>query len=136
MEIKRHFDKQKANSKFRGIEFALTFEQWWDIWQQSGKWDQRGCKKGQYVMSRVGDVGPYAVGNVFIQQHKQNSIDANFGRKHRPRTQEWREKQRQVRLGKNKSPKEIVICPHCHKTGGKPVMIRWHNDNCKEKVYV
>lgn len=29
--------------------------------------------------------------------------------------------------------KEVVSCPHCNKTGGKPVMIRHHFDNCKMK---
>jgi len=27
--------------------------------------------------------------------------------------------------------KEIVTCPHCNKSGGKPVMNRYHFDNCK-----
>lgn len=27
--------------------------------------------------------------------------------------------------------KPRVICPHCGKTGGKPAMIRFHFDNCK-----
>lgn len=30
-------------------------------------------------------------------------------------------------------PKEKVTCPHCGKTGGKNVMVRWHFDNCKMK---
>ena len=64
----------------RGIEFTLTFQEWWDIWQQSGKWEERGRKKGQYVMSRYGDTGPYAVGNVFIQTHTDNSKEALVGK--------------------------------------------------------
>ena len=28
---------------------------------------------------------------------------------------------------------ELVTCPHCTKTGGKPVMNRWHFNNCKQK---
>jgi group I intron endonuclease len=31
-------------------------------------------------------------------------------------------------------PKEIVECPYCHKRGGKPQMIQWHYENCKQKV--
>ena len=31
----------------------------------------------------------------------------------------------------SKSPKEIVICPVCNKSGGKPVMNRFHFENCK-----
>jgi hypothetical protein len=34
---------------------------------------------------------------------------------------------------KFKKPKEIVTCPFCKKIGGKPVMHRYHFDNCKNK---
>lgn len=27
--------------------------------------------------------------------------------------------------------KEVVECPHCRKSGGKPVMVRYHMDRCK-----
>jgi hypothetical protein len=39
-------------------------------------------------------------------------------------------------LKKNKSGKsqEKVICPHCLVIGGKPVMGRWHFNNCKLKT--
>jgi hypothetical protein len=30
-----------------------------------------------------------------------------------------------------KQPKKQVTCPHCLKTGGKPVMMRYHFNNCK-----
>ena len=34
---------------------------------------------------------------------------------------------------KHKKPKERVTCPYCKKIGGKPVMMRYHFENCKEK---
>lgn len=34
---------------------------------------------------------------------------------------------------KHKKPKEVVTCPHCNKSGGKPAMIRYHFENCKVK---
>jgi hypothetical protein len=75
------YSKQKSNAiRQRNIEFTLTFQEWWDIWQQSGKWEHRGNKKGQYVMSRKGDVGPYAIGNVFIQSMADNCREAHKGR--------------------------------------------------------
>ena len=70
----------KSKAKSRGIEFNLTYEQWWDIWQQSGKWDQRGKGKGSYVMSRIGDKGGYTLGNVFIQSNSDNVIEGNKNR--------------------------------------------------------
>jgi hypothetical protein len=71
----KKFRFQRYSANRRGIPFDLTFDQWWAIWQASGHWNERGCKKGQYCMSRVGDQGPYAVGNVFIQLHADNVKD-------------------------------------------------------------
>lgn len=36
-----------------------------------------------------------------------------------------------IKLNANRMPKESVVCPHCKKSGGKPVMSRYHFDNCK-----
>lgn len=70
----------KGKAKHRGIEFNLTFDEWWEIWQQSGKWEQRGCRKGCYVMSRYNDMGAYEIGNVFIQTHEENRREAMLGK--------------------------------------------------------
>ena len=74
------FSKHKARAKQDNIEFKFTFEQWWDIWQQSGHWENRGKCKGQYCMSRYGDLGAYEIGNVFIQLTTQNTKDAHCGK--------------------------------------------------------
>lgn len=68
----RAFTYQRNNAKQRGIGWELTLEQWWDIWERSGKWEKRGRNKGGYVMGRHGDLGPYAVGNVAICSHQEN----------------------------------------------------------------
>lgn len=64
----------------RGIAWELTLMQWWAIWQQSGHWAERGRGQG-YVMCRFGDVGPYAVGNVFIALATHNSAEAQAKKK-------------------------------------------------------
>lgn len=56
----------KTQASFNKQKFTLTLEQWWDTWTQSGKWDQRGTKKGQYVMARIDKGKPYETGNVRI----------------------------------------------------------------------
>ena len=71
----------KSKAKQRGIEFKLTYEQWWEIWQQSGKWEQRGAGMNQYVMSRFNDKGAYVYDNVFIQPASENKREGNLGRK-------------------------------------------------------
>jgi hypothetical protein len=60
------FQIQRCNAAARGVEWNLTLWQWWTAWQESGKWEQRGREKGQYVMSRIGDQGAYEVGNIRI----------------------------------------------------------------------
>jgi hypothetical protein len=65
------FQSQKNCAGFRGISWELNLWQWWSIWQQSGKWSERGRGQG-YVMCRTGDVGPYSVDNVFIATAREN----------------------------------------------------------------
>lgn len=69
------FMQQRRRAKSRGVEWLLTFDEWFSIWEASGKYAQRGPHKGQYVMARKGDIGPYAVGNVFIHLHSDNVRD-------------------------------------------------------------
>lgn len=69
----RAFINQKNNAKQRGISWELTFWQWWTIWQESGKWAERGRAKDAYVMSRFRDAGAYAVGNIYIGTLAENS---------------------------------------------------------------
>jgi hypothetical protein len=60
-------------------------------------------------------------------------------------TKESKQELRKHNLGKNNpmfgltgeknhfygKQKEKVICPHCSKSGGKNVMVRWHFNNCR-----
>lgn len=69
------YSKHKVNARRRGIEFQLTFDEWLTIWNDSGRWDQRGNYPGGYVMRRLGDSGPYAAGNVYIGEHSENTME-------------------------------------------------------------
>jgi hypothetical protein len=100
--------KSKANA--RGIDFELTFEEWWNIWEQSGKWEQRGCRKGQYVMSRYNDSGSYIIGNVFIQEHSKNVSEAQTGYKRPKKTEDHLNNFR-----KAFALVPLNDCPHCDK---------------------
>lgn len=63
---------QRNNARKRGIAWEISLWDWWQIWQQSGRWEQRGRGSG-FVMCRFNDVGPYKVGNVFIATGVENS---------------------------------------------------------------
>ncbi len=67
------FMRQRTNASSRGIAWNLSLADWWKIWETSGKWSLRGRGQGRYVMSRLGDMGPYSRENVFIQPMTDNS---------------------------------------------------------------
>jgi hypothetical protein len=71
------YGAHRRSAKERGIPFLITFEDWDTIWQLSGKWEQRGNRKGQYVMSRPGDKGAYEMGNVVICLAEENRAERN-----------------------------------------------------------
>lgn len=58
------------------ILFLLTFEDWKQIWDESGQAENRGTRRGQYCMARFDDLGHYEVGNVKIQLSSENLRDA------------------------------------------------------------
>lgn len=86
------FVQQRNNAKRRNIDWQLTLGEWWQIWEASGKWDERGRGSG-YVMARHGDTGPYAVGNVKVINGRENQSE--YIRRH------WK----QVRSGDKPHPK-------------------------------
>jgi hypothetical protein len=128
---KRKFWDHRGNAKKRNIPFLLTFEDWCYIWEQSGKWDQRGCQRGKYVMSRYGDKGLYELGNVHIQLHDLNISQAQLGKTGNVYTEDSKAKMRRAKLNK---PKIKVTCPHCNLKGQNIIMYRWHFDNCKRNT--
>lgn len=69
--------QHRGHARKRGVPFLMTFKEWWSIWNVSGKWSLRGQRKGQYVMARFGDQGPYAVGNVHIITCSENIAEGN-----------------------------------------------------------
>lgn len=67
---------QKRGARGRGIKWEFTFASWIAVWEESGKFAQRGRGADKYVMARFGDVGPYSPTNVYICTNSQNLIDA------------------------------------------------------------
>jgi hypothetical protein len=82
-----YYNSHKQTAKQRCIPWEFTFETWWKVWEESGKWEGRGCKKGEYGMNRHNDVGPYSPTNVSIGEAGQNARVAlkDWGKKKRAR---------------------------------------------------
>jgi len=70
------YSQQKRNAASRGVAWEMNLPEWWAIWKDSGMWKKRGKFKGQYCMSRFGDVGPYKIGNVAIVSNADNAREA------------------------------------------------------------
>jgi hypothetical protein len=79
-KARQKYHTHKAGAKSRNIPFLFTFNEWLQFWIDSGKWELRGNKAGQYCMSRFNDSGPYSKENVFIQLSSKNTSDALAGK--------------------------------------------------------
>jgi len=66
---------QRESAKHRGIEWDFNFNDWWQVWCQSGKWEERGRMLGQYVMCRYKDAGSYSTENTYIDTCSHNISD-------------------------------------------------------------
>lgn len=71
----RFLNQKHCAINVRDISWEMTFPQWVQVWKDSGKLSERGLWSAGYCMARKGDVGPYAVGNVYITTLASNSAD-------------------------------------------------------------
>lgn len=72
-EYNRAFWFARRCAERRAHQWHLTPSQFYQIWDTSGHWHQRGQKRGQYVMARHHDAGHYQIGNVSIVRAETNS---------------------------------------------------------------
>lgn len=91
---RRRWQVHRTNARMRGIEFKLTFEEWFVWWAETGHYSERGNKRGQYVMGRIGDKGAYELGNIECVKAEENSTAPHIGV---PKSEEWKEKLRATR---------------------------------------
>lgn len=77
------FNSQRQSSKIRGISFEFTLDEWTSWWEVNlgPEWRSlRGRKRGQYVMARKGDRGPYSIDNIECLVNTQNNSDQKKNR--------------------------------------------------------
>jgi hypothetical protein len=68
---KAKYNKHRNHAKSRGIEFNLTFKQWWALWKEY--FAARSKEATNLVMCRERDLGAYELGNVRIDTASNNS---------------------------------------------------------------
>jgi len=125
---KNKYSTQKAYAKQRGIDWQFTYDEWIAWWGDDII--NRGPKKGQLVMARNGDTGPYHPSNVRKATCAENNIEAHQGKK---ASNETKEKMSKSRVGKStgkRSPetREKMRLAHLGKKR-KP-----HSPEVKEKL--
>ena len=69
------FLSQRSGARSRRIEWCLTFEEWLAWWGDDI--GRRGRGKNNLQMQRLGDTGPYALGNIVKGTPKENTATAN-----------------------------------------------------------
>lgn len=116
----------RKDARDRGISFDLSFDQWLEIWIRSGHFFERGHKKGQFVMGRFGDIGPYSPENVKIILHSENVVEGLLGRAkseshkqamRKPKSQEHRDKIAQANRKRAKDPEFVARKPEIARKG-------------------
>lgn len=60
------FAHTRQYAKQLGTSWELTLWQWWTIWQESGRWEQRGLSSSAYMMRRIDKSLGYRLSNVEI----------------------------------------------------------------------
>ena len=76
------FNEHKRRASSRGLDFTLTFDQWWTLWEPH--WADRGVRVGQKCMCRRHVEGGYTLGNVRIATVTENHHE--WAVTHRTRT--------------------------------------------------
>lgn len=81
-KMKRTYNLHRYRAKQREIVWNMTFDEWADIWNNSGKYEQRGNYAGQYVMSRINYSQPYDTSNVeiILKEDSWVKLENDFGK--------------------------------------------------------
>ena len=113
-KVKKKFNDQRLSAGYRGIEWQFTFEEWLAWWGTDI--ENRGRFKGQLVMARIGDSGPYHPDNVRKATTEDNVREATIPR---------------ANGDNNQLVKQQLTCPHCGITSNSGNIRRWHMEKCK-----
>lgn len=67
--------QQKNQAQYRKEPWALTFEQWLDMWKD--KWEQRGRGPNQYCMTRLDMSKPWDTENTVVMERGKQCSRSN-----------------------------------------------------------
>lgn len=73
--------RQKAQCKYRGEAFELTFEDFCTLWDTEEKWLGRGRDRADLVLTRIDIKGPWSMSNVEIITRGEQLTRSGFLRR-------------------------------------------------------
>ena len=59
-----------ARQRQTGIAVELTFKEWFDWWEETGCWNQRGNLNHQYAMTRINPKESWNIDNIKCETMK------------------------------------------------------------------
>jgi hypothetical protein len=64
VELRAAFRCSKAAARHDGIDWQLTFDEFYEWWTQEDRWSRRGRTAGRISMARLDARGPFALHNL------------------------------------------------------------------------
>ena len=74
------WQKMKAQAKFRGEEYSLEFEDFYNLWKDD--WDNRGRKAHNMCLTRIKPNGPWDTKNTILVTRQEHLERQGFYRQH------------------------------------------------------
>ncbi len=62
--LRRCWQNQMTQCKFRGEEYHITWEEYRDLWLENDRWQQKGTTSSSTVMWRIDKTQPWSVTNI------------------------------------------------------------------------
>lgn len=75
---------QKRSAPSYGNVWNLSFPDWCNVWEESGKWNARGRGRGKFALARLDSSKPFEIGNVKIMKGEDVSSRAGGGGRRTP----------------------------------------------------
>lgn len=77
----QRFVANRKNAAQRGIEFKLSFDEWWALWALH--YHERGTARDDYCLCRYLDMGCYEIGNVRVDRTVSNHQERGVAKRMR-----------------------------------------------------
>lgn len=77
----RAFTAKKHSAQHKDIPFTLTLQQWFSLWEESGKSHLFGRGEGKYCLGRIDDSKGFSATNVEVVDYKKFMVKTALNRK-------------------------------------------------------